>query len=312
MEKKSIFPDIGDDFEILTKLKEGGFGEVFLAKNKKSNQEVVVKLEKNVIKARLVHEIRIYQYLAQDPCVKAHIPSIHFYGENNFEDYMVMDYMGLNLQQLLKLCGGKFSLKTVLMIADQMLERVQFIHSKGILHRDIKPDNFVIGRGEDNNKVFLIDFGSSDSYLDSQGRHIPWAETDPFMMATVLFASINNHLWQLPFRKDDLESLGFCLCYFLKGRLPWQGLIGERIEYRTRSMKMHELPTVYEELPEEFEAYVRYCRKIDWCEEPDYNFLKNLFKKLFINKGFELDYIYDWVPLLNKKVENIAKSESEP
>ncbi len=294
MEKKSVFPNIGNDFEIIGKIKEGGFGEVFLARDTTNNTEFAIKLEKNVIQACLPHEIVIYQYLSKDPSFIEHMPSMHFYGEAHFAEYMAMDYMGLNLNELLKLCGGKFSLKTVLMIADQMLQHIEFIHSKGLLHRDIKPNNFVLGRGEKSKKIYLIDFGSSDFYIDSKGEHINWCETTS-MIASVVFGSINNHLRNLPFRKDDLESIGFCLCYFIKGKLPWQeGLDEKDLEYQTRLMKIHDLEKVYQDLPEEFETYVRYCRRLKWFQDPDYQFLRNLFKNLFEKNGFEFDYIYDW------------------
>ena len=235
--------------------------------------------------------------LSKDPSFIKHVPLMHFYGLANFEDYMVMDYMGLNLAELLKLCGGKFSLKTVLMIADQMLNHIEFIHSKGLLHRDIKPDNFVIGKGENSKNLYLIDFGSSDFYIDANGEHIIWEEVRS-MIASLLFASINNHVRSKPFRKDDLESIGFCLCYFMKGELPWQGLTGDNEEYEIRIMKLHHLETVYQDLPEEFENYVRYCRKIKWYQDPDYTYLKNLFKQCFLKNNFKYDYIYDWVTYL--------------
>jgi len=302
METNSEFPNLGDNIEILKKIREGGFGAIYLAQDSSLNLEVAIKVDKNPLFDRLSHEICFYKHLRKDPSYSEHFPKYHYAVEEKLEDFMVIEYMGMNLHQLLKLCGGKFTLKTVLMIADQMLECIQFLHSKGVLHRDIKPDNFVIGREEKSNRIYLIDFGSADFYLDSNGEHFDWGEMP--MIATLYFASVHNHLWRRPVRRDDLESIGFCLCYFLKGKLPWhdvpKGNLCE-LEYGIRYIKFNSIESVYENLPEEFEIYCKYCRKLGFFEDPDYEFLRGIFKKLFIKQGFEFDDKYDWEPILKIK-----------
>lgn len=121
------------------------------------------------------------------------------------------------------MCNKKFDLKTVAMIAIQMLERIQFLHLKGFIHRDVKPDNFVIGSDSKGYKIYLIDFGLAKRYLDKDGNHIPYKDNKN-LTGTARYASLNTHLGIEQGRRDDLECIGNVLLYLLKGDLPWQNM----------------------------------------------------------------------------------------
>uniref|UniRef100_A0A0A9WRP5 non-specific serine/threonine protein kinase n=1 Tax=Lygus hesperus TaxID=30085 RepID=A0A0A9WRP5_LYGHE len=137
---------------------------------------------------------------------------------------MIMDRLGKSLEELLVYCDGAFSLKTVLMLADQIIERMQFIHSRNIIHRDIKPDNFLMGIGARSHRTFVIDFGLSREYSDPRSHtHIPYREGKS-LTGTARYCSINTHLGIEQSRRDDMEAIGYILMYFLRGSLPWQGL----------------------------------------------------------------------------------------
>ena len=135
-----------------------------------------------------------------------------------------MDLLGHNLEELMKHNSSKrFSLKSVLMIADQMLTRLNNLHDKDYIHRDLKPENCVIGLEEKENIVYLIDFGLSRKYRDSRtNEHIPYKEGKS-ILGTVRYISIYTHFGIEQSRRDDIESLGYILVYLAKGILPWQG-----------------------------------------------------------------------------------------
>jgi casein kinase 1 len=136
---------------------------------------------------------------------------------------MVMDLYGQSLEDLFVNGGRKFDLKTTLMIGYQMIERIEFIHSKGFIHRDIKPDNFVVGRGKKANKVCIIDFGLAKRYLLKDGSHIPYKDNKN-LTGTARYTSLNTHLGIEQGRRDDIEGIANVLLYFVKGALPWQNL----------------------------------------------------------------------------------------
>lgn len=106
---------------------------------------------------------------------------------------MAMDLLGKSLEDIYNDCGRRFSLKTVCMLGEQMVSRIEFIHSKSFLHRDIKPDNFLMGGLKKPNKVHIIDFGLAKRYIDKNGKHIPYKENKS-LTGTARYASINTHI----------------------------------------------------------------------------------------------------------------------
>jgi len=136
---------------------------------------------------------------------------------------MVFELLGPNLEDLLNFCNRKFSLYTTVAVAEQMIDRIEHLHSKGFLHRDIKPDNFTIGR-TDPDIIFMIDYGLAKRYRDSKTKqHIPYRDNKS-LTGTARYTSVNTHLGVEQSRRDDIEALLYVFVYFLKGILPWQGL----------------------------------------------------------------------------------------
>ena len=148
---------------------------------------------------------------------------MHYFGSHESFNCLVMDLLGPSLENLFNMCARKFTMKTVLMLADQMIGRLETLHTKNYIHRDVKPDNFTMGRGSQSNTVFIIDFGLSKKYRDSQMLHIPYKDKKS-LTGTARYASIYAHKGVESSRRDDMESLGYVLMYFNRGSLPWQGL----------------------------------------------------------------------------------------
>lgn len=193
--------------------------------------------------------------------------------------------LGKSLEDLLNICGHKFSLKTVLMIADQLIDRICFVHSRSYIHRDIKPDNFLTGdlKGPNSSTIYIIDFGLAKKYMQRNGEHIEYREGKS-LTGTARYASINTQMGIEQGRRDDMESLGYVLIYFLKGVLPWQNLQANDKNEKYEKIQHKKLSTSIQELcfglPPEFCEYMTYVRNMTFTQEPDYNHLKNLFKRL--------------------------------
>ncbi|KAJ4851642.1 Casein kinase 1-like protein 2 [Turnera subulata] len=231
----------------------------------------------------------------------AGIPNVRWFGVEGDYNVLVMDLLGPSLEDLFNFCHRKLSLKTVLMLADQMINRVEFVHSKSFLHRDIKPDNFIMGLGRRANQVYMIDFGLAKKYRDtSTHQHIPYRENKN-LTGTARYASMNTHLGIEQSRRDDLESLGYVLMYFLRGSLPWQGLKAGTKKQKYEKISEKKVSTSIEALcrgyPTEFASYFHYCRSLRFDDKPDYAYLKRLFRDLFIREGFQFDYVFDWTIL---------------
>ncbi|MDR3736750.1 MAG: hypothetical protein P4L10_14600 [Acidobacteriaceae bacterium] len=172
------------------------------------------------------------------------------------------------------------------------------MHNKSFIHRDVKPDNFLIGVGRKQHIVYAIDFGLAKRYQDPRTlEHIRYRDGKN-LTGTARYASMNTHLGIEQSRRDDLEALGFVLMYFNMGCLPWQGLPAKTKKEKYDKIKEKKVHTSIAALckgfPTEFETYLNYCRQLQFGEKPDYAYLKKLFKDLFVRQGYEYDYIYDW------------------
>ncbi|KAI3737718.1 hypothetical protein L2E82_27729 [Cichorium intybus] len=291
-------PRVGNKFRLGRKIGSGSFGEIYLGTNIQTNEEVAIKLENIKTKhPQLLYESKLYKILQGG----TGIPNVRWYGVEGDYNVLVLDLLGPSLEDLFNFCNRKLSLKTVLMLADQMINRVEFVHCKSFLHRDLKPDNFLMGLGRRANQVYAIDFGLAKKYRDSSThQHIPYRENKN-LTGTARYASMNTHLGIEQSRRDDLESLGYVLMYFLRGSLPWQGLKAGNKKQKYEKISEKKVSTSIEALcrgyPTEFASYFHYCRSLRFDDKPDYAYLKRLFRDLFIREGFQFDYVFDWTIL---------------
>jgi len=284
-----------EKFTIREKIGSGSFGEIYSGTCKQTNQLIALKLEKpRNGRSYLENEYKTLRLLQGG----IGIPKTFSYTFDLSGNFMSMDLLGPSLENLLKPCRGKFSLKTVLMIADQCISRIEFVHSQNFLHRDIKPENFVIGLNRKAHIVHLIDFGLSKRYLDPITlRHIRYKEGKS-LTGTARYASVNTHQGIEQSRRDDLESLFYTLLYFLQGTLPWTNLpIKQKKERYKQILNLKSsipVETLVHPFPLEFSQYLLYCRSIKFEQKPDYTYLKRLFKDLFTKLNFKYDYIFEW------------------
>ncbi|KAI8824291.1 casein kinase I [Fimicolochytrium jonesii] len=286
---------VGNKYRIGRKIGSGSFGDIYLGTNIINGEEVAIKLE--AVKAKhpqLEYEAKVYKSLAGG----VGIPFVRWFGIECDYNCMVIDLLGPSLEDLFNFCGRKFTLKTVLLLADQLISRVEYIHSKNFIHRDIKPDNFLMGLGRRGNQVNVIDFGLAKKYRDPKTHlHIPYKENKN-LTGTARYASINTHLGVEQSRRDDLESLGYVLMYFSRGSLPWQGLKAATKKQKYDRIMEKKMTTPTEVLcrgfPNEFAMYLNYTRQLRFDDKPDYSYLRKLFRDLFIREGYQYDYVFDW------------------
>ena len=368
----------------------GSFGEVYEARNLENNQKIAVKVEfDSTPNQQIQNEGKIMKSLSGS----LGFPSIYDFKMETDSNILIMNYLGKSLQNLFEKCGKKFSLKTVLMIADQILTRIQFLHLKGFLHCDLKPANFVIGRHHNQaNIIYLIDFGLSChikkekiptsisafndhnhttvftiSHSNSHHEHafngfppifsnhltlshnnyndfeyvIKSGQNDfnfnqdfradrniekahhkcleenktirqnglPFV-GTTRFSSINANMGGDYSMKDDMESIGYILIYFLKGFLPWEGIHEVDIDSLVKRVLKIKTETTLEQLcqdlPNEFLVYMTSVRNLGKNEIPPYAKYRKLFRDLFVKKNFVYDMEFDWL-LQNEHDESLTK-----
>lgn len=221
------------------------------------------------------------------------IPRLKWFGQEHDQRVLVLSLLGPSLENIFVGSGCRFKLRTVLAIVSQMvcficfyfcilifstqLFHLEFIHSRHIIHCDIKPENILVGRGSSNRFVHLIDFGFARWFRDPRTFiHIPHQKNQP-LVGTACYASMNALLGIRLTRRDDLESLAYVLIYLMQGSLPWQS----RKSTELLDMRMAITPsTLCEGLPAEFEIFLNYARSLDFKQKPDYQYLRGLFSCL--------------------------------
>lgn len=260
---------INKKYLIIQKLGEGSFGSIYKCQNIRTNEFLAVKIEpiKNETKL-LKNESIIYNFIGKSDG----IPTVKWFGKDNDNYYMVINLLGESLQNF------KFSLKNTLKIGISIINLLKKIHDKGLVHRDIKPDNFLFGLNENKNKIYIIDFGFCKLYKKNEENIV--LQKQRKIIGSLSYASINAHNFLELSRRDDLESLGYLLIYLYLDKLPWQVINNMEIDKINDEIKKMKYDIInLNELPEILKNYLKYVRNLKFEENPDYNFLIDNFTK---------------------------------
>lgn len=284
-------------FRVKQEIGKGSYSEVYLGWDEKKNDEVAIKVEWQKAEKgdKLLQEAVFYLQLGRNNDA----PRVRWSGTEGEYNIMVMGLMGPSLDDSFKRYG-KFSLKTVLMLGEQIIDRLEFVHGRGILYRDIKPHNFLMGLKDANKRVFICDFGLAKRYIDQiTGEHILGAKKKrKGVTGTVRYSSLNVHEGYDAGRRDDLEATGYMLIHFLRGDLPWLGLkaTSKQTKHEVIGEKKKETPDdeLCRGFPDELVEYFRYCRSLKYADKPDYEYLRRLFRELFDAKGYQRDFQFEW------------------
>ncbi|KAL4150120.1 hypothetical protein QTP88_003957 [Uroleucon formosanum] len=294
-------------FNINNVIGSGKFGTVIKGRNMYTFEEVAIKIEP-IQSMHLLKEKQCYKMLnanINDHTIEG-LLEIYYSGNIGVKYVaMAMELLGPSLNELLTLCGNKLSLKTVLMIAIQMISRIEYVHHCKLIHRDLKPENILIGRPRqtlpfkesEEDIIYLIDFGMAKAYIDKVTKnHIPY-NTEVGIFGTYQFMSANSNLSIEQSRRDDLESLGYVLLYLVNGTLPWMKHFEEdyvNVKNCGDMKKKITTKTLCADLPEEFAKYFDYVKKLEFFETPDYDELIDLFQTVYKREKFPDDNLFDW------------------
>jgi casein kinase 1 epsilon len=258
---------INNKYILLDKIGSGCFGSIYKGQNIRTKEYVAIKVEHITHDLKLLkNESIIYQYL--NGCEG--IPHVKWFGKDENNYYMVINLCGDSLQDLMNK-NNQFSLLLVLKLGIKIVSIVKTIHEKGLVHRDIKPDNFLFGLNKINN-IYLIDFGFCKSYIEN-GEHNKIKRTSK-MIGSMNYASISSHKCYDLSRRDDLESICYMLIYFYMGSLPWNTVSNEQtiINLKNEILNNNKIPLVLLD-------FLRYSRSMEYEEKPNYYLIIDNFRR---------------------------------
>lgn len=227
----------------------------------------------------------------------------HYFGEEGNFNCLAMEMLGYSLEDRVQKCGGKLKANSTTLIALQVLQRIEYLHSRGYVHRDIKPENFMFGVGPKVHHVYIIDFGLSKRFWDKQRQEHVGLKQKMSLTGTARYASINAHKGLEQSRRDDLEAISHMFLYFLRGSLPWSGLEAKTQEEKYRKIVEKKEQTPLEDLcrdhPDVFKYWLNYARNLGFKDKPTYTVL---WSKLNDQKHGE-DHSFEWEVKIPDNVE---------
>jgi len=258
----------GSKYKLLTKISSGTFGHVYKGQNERTREMVAIKVEKKSGDyTTLKSEAKVYQYLGK----LDGFPQLKWFGTDVKYNYLVIDLFHISLFTFKKK-RIFIEFKNILLFGQQMIERLEILHSKFLLHRDVKPDNFLL---DENNKVFLIDFGFCKRY-EYDGRHIEEKKIKN-VIGTVNYISLNVHNHLEPSRRDDIESVIYVIDFLLLEQESNQIVLASELESESELVKKKQNLDSYEPFIRQMLIYIR---QIGFKEKPDYKYLIDCLQRM--------------------------------
>ena len=288
-------------YKIIKRIGKGSFGYVYLVEY--NNKSYAMKLE-NTKKGFYILDKEVY---LMNHLYGPRIPYVKSFGQCGFYNVLVMELLGKSLEDIIQILPSKkMTIPCVCKLSYQMIQILEHIHKKSFLHRDVKPDNFIMGIGPNSKFLYMCDFGFCKTYRDPYTlAHHPMKKGGG-ITGTARFASIHTLDGYTQSRRDDLESLGYVIIYLAKGTLPWANIKSDnKNELYNRiieSKKATSTEFLCRDLPIQFEEYIRYVKGLGYEQEPDYRYLKNLFLICLQNTGGKMDFSYDWDNRINNMI----------
>ncbi|KAM7509498.1 hypothetical protein LguiA_019951 [Lonicera macranthoides] len=283
-------------YKLDRKLGKGGFGQVYVGRRVTGGSgitgpnavELALKFEHRNGKGCSYgppYEWQVYSTL--NGCYG--VPLVHYKGRQGDYYILVMDMLGPSLWDVWNSSNHMLSEEMVACIAVEAISILEQLHFRGFVHGDVKPENLLLGQpGTPNEKkLYLVDLGLASKWRDaSSGRHVDYDQKPDVFRGTVRYASVHAHLGRTGSRRDDLESLAYTLIFLLKGKLPWQGFIGENKGFLVCKKKM---ATSAEMLcclcPPPFQRFLEMVTDMKFDEEPNYSKLISLFDNSIVSSA---------------------------
>ena len=272
---------IANKYKIVKEIGQGAFGKVYKGENIRTKEHVAIKVEKvNGDIKSLKYETQIYQAITSGQKVKGFM-QVKWFGLVNDYYFMVMPLLGDTLSSFKQsFLEKKMHLTTILSFGQQMVQRLQYIHEKGFIHRDVKPDNFLFDLNTDVNNMYLVDFGFCKQYLLPDGSHIPM-KTKKQLIGTPNYVSINIHNGIEPSRRDDLESVGYIMInlFYRDEEIKMTNMteiIAFKFNIISTDSPEQEKKLGFQLVPQIIKDYLNYCKHLKFEQTPDYDYLYSM------------------------------------
>ena len=295
---------------VIKKIDEGSFGSIYLSQNIQTKEKVAIKIENRKTENPLLEREAYILFYLRGPG----LPEIKTFGKTKDLFILIQNLLGPSLANLLDKHSIVFTIKDICMLSIQMIERLEYIHLKNYIHRDIKPHNFLMGI-DDPDILYLIDFGLSKKYRSKKGKHIKFSINNN-ITGTPRYCSINGLRGAEQSRRDDLESLFYVIIYFFRGNLPWQNLKIKsrqerfnRINYLKKNISYKIL---CKNLPQELYNFGTYIKRLKFEEDPDYNFLRNCFDSILKKINEKNDNKFSWLTNFKSYSNNKKQKDNQP